>query len=55
MIFNLGLVKVLKFMKMWACIKEKNWLGASMEMLDSKWHQQVGKRAKTLAYLMKIG
>ena len=55
MIFNLGFPTLLKFKRMWACIKNKDWDGASNEMLLSKWHQQVGKRARVLADLMKTG
>ena len=55
MIFNLGLTRVLQFKKMWESIKNKDWNQASIEMLDSKWHTQVGKRARVLAFLMKTG
>ena len=55
MLFNLGFPKVLGFKKMWECIENKDWPGAKKEMLASKWHDQVGKRAETLAELMEKG
>lgn len=53
MVFNLGLNGVLKFKKMIQAIKDKDYERASVEMLDSKWHQQVGMRAKRLSYMME--
>lgn len=55
MIFNMGLPSVLGFRNMWANIRIKNWQDASEEMLDSKWHNQVGRRARVLAELMRKG
>ena len=55
MIFNMNIQKVLGFKKMWACIKRRDWTGAKREMLGSKWHDQVGKRAETLADIMEKG
>ena len=59
MLFNLGLPGVLKFRKMWDAIKRRQWEQASMEMLDSLWADQVGKkpgqRAWVLAEIMKKG
>jgi lysozyme len=55
MLFNMNLPKVLKFKKMWACIKDKDWKGARREMLDSKWHKDVGIRAEELATDMEFG
>ena len=49
MVFNLGLTGLLKFRKMWAAIERKDYHRASIEMLDSKWAQQVGQRAETLS------
>ena len=44
MIFNLGLRRFLKF---------KEWDNAADEMLDSRWHVQVGQRAVTLSNKMR--
>lgn len=52
--FNMGL-KVLQFKKMLKAIKEKDFETASKELLDSKYAQQVGKRAITNAELLRIG
>jgi lysozyme len=55
MIFNLGLYGVLGFKRMLAALREKDYLKASKEMLDSKWAKQVGYRAKKLASIMALG
>lgn len=55
MLFNLGLPGVLKFVRMWQAIAVKDWEAAADEMLNSKWHQQVGKRAQKLAETMRTG
>lgn len=55
MIFNLGLYGVLGFKRMLAALREKDYLKASKEMLDSKWAKQVGYRAKKLASIMASG
>ena len=49
MIFNLGLPRFLKFVKMIEAIKVQDWEQARYEMLDSKWHIDVGLRADRLA------
>jgi len=55
MIFNLGFPKVLGFKKMWAAILKRDYETAADEMLSSKWHEQVGKRAEYLADIMREG
>ncbi len=55
MIFNMNIPKVLGFKRFWRCVKRKDWVGAAAEMLDSTWHDQVGKRAETLAEIMEKG
>jgi lysozyme len=55
MLFNMGMQKVLGFKKMWKCIKGKDWSGAKREMLESKWHEDVGERAEILADIMERG
>ncbi len=55
MVYNLGLAGVLRFSNMWKAIGEEDWEGAAKEMLDSKWHRQVGQRARLLAGRMRQG
>ena len=55
MTYNLGITRLLKFKRMIAAIKGRNFTRAAEEMLDSKWAFQVGKRAVTLAELMRTG
>ena len=55
MVFNLGLKGFLGFVKMIACIEGQDFYGAAVEMLQSKWHEQVGNRAKELAEVMRTG
>ena len=52
MIFQLGKTGVSKFKKMWEALSEYNYIGASFEMLDSKWANQTPNRAKKMAALM---
>lgn len=53
MMFNLGAPRYLTFHKFWAAMMEKDYETAAHEMLDSKWANQVGDRAKTLAHMMR--
>jgi lysozyme len=53
MVFQLGKNGVSKFRNMWKALAEKNYIGASYEMLDSKWAKQTPNRAKSMAELMK--
>lgn len=55
MAFNMGVPRLCKFKKMWNAIHEQNFEAASLEMMDSKWARQVGKRAKKLSDAMKTG
>lgn len=55
MCFNLGIRKFLGFPKMLAAMQSGRYDEAAAEMLDSKWSQQVGDRAKRLAQMMKEG
>lgn len=55
MVFNLGYSRLSGFKKMFAALERKDYDGAANEMLDSKWARDVGERAKTLAYFMRIG
>ena len=53
MVFQLGKTGVSKFRNMWKCLSELNYVGASFEMLDSKWAKQTPNRAKAMADQMK--
>ena len=49
MCFNMGVNGLLKFKKTLKYIENKEYKEASIEMLDSKWAKQVGRRAKRLS------
>ena len=53
MIFQLGKTGVSKFKNMWKALAELNYVGASYEMLDSKWAKQTTNRANGMADTMK--
>lgn len=53
MMFNLGQPRLAKFRKMHANLSQRDYEGAAREMLDSRWAQQVGQRALTLAEMMR--
>lgn len=57
MSFNLGIRRladrVIGFNKMFAALRDKDYVKASWELLDSKWAKQVKKRALRLAYMME--
>ena len=44
MVFQLGKSGVSKFRNMWKALQESNFIGASYEMLDSKWNKQTPNR-----------
>jgi lysozyme len=53
MVFQLGRTGVSKFKNMWKALSELNYVGASYEMLDSRWAKQTPNRAKSMAEQMK--
>ena len=53
MVFQLGKTGVSKFKNMWKALSELNYVGASYEMLDSKWAKQTTNRANGMADTMK--
>jgi lysozyme len=55
MAFNLGGSRLARFKNMLAAIERKDFETAAREMLQSKWAEQVGSRAKELAEQMKTG
>jgi len=55
MIFNMGPNRLSGFKKMWSAIEQHDYTKASIEMLDSKWAKQVGRRAIELSDIMRTG
>ncbi len=55
MAFNMGLTVFKGFPKFWAAVKVKDWELAAVEMMDSLWAAQVGRRANELKDAMKSG
>jgi lysozyme len=55
MAFNMGVPRLCKFKNMWSAIHEENFEASSLEMMDSRWARQVGRRAKILSDAMKAG
>jgi len=55
MLFNLGWSRFNRFKKMIRAVKDCDYHRASVEMLDSRWADQVGGRAKELAGIMSRG
>jgi len=55
MAFNLGIAGLLSFKNMIQCLKDKEFVAAANEMINSKWHQQVKTRAFRLEKMMRTG
>lgn len=55
MAFNLGTYGFSKFKKMIAALHDKAYAKAAVEMLDSRWAEQVYQRASDLSWQMKDG
>ena len=55
MAFNLGMPRLNKFKKMWSAIEDEDYNNASVEMLDSRWAEQVKGRATRLSNIMRTG
>ncbi len=53
MCFDLGIIKLLTFKKMIQALIIKDYTNASLEVLDSIWACNVGKRAKDVALMMR--
>jgi lysozyme len=49
MVYNLGLTRFDKFKNLQKALGKQDWAAARLEMLNSKWAEQVGERAKRLA------
>lgn len=55
MAFNMGVPRLLKFVRMLGAVKLGRYSEAAAEMLDSAWARQVGARAHRLATQMETG
>ncbi len=55
MAFNMGIATLLTFKQTLKAIKEKRWVDAADGMAQSKWANQVGKRAARLIRMMETG
>ena len=55
MAFNLGMPRLNKFKKMWSAIEDEDYNNAAVEMLDSRWAEQVKGRATRLSNIMRTG
>lgn len=55
MAFNLGVTRLKGFVRFRTAVVNKKWKQAGREMLDSRWAEQVGVRAKRLAGMMETG
>lgn len=53
--FNLGINGLLTFRRALAALKDGRYAESADEFLDSKWHQQVGRRAKVIADMVRYG
>ena len=55
MAFNLGLRGLLSFRRALAALKAGDCETCAVEMLDSRWAEQVGRRATRDAWIMRAG
>ena len=55
MAFNLGIPRLSAFSNMWGALEEGDFKQAAVEMLDSRWARQVGRRAAKLSQMMETG
>lgn len=55
MAFNVGIYGLLGFKQMLRAVEDRRFSEAARQMLDSRWHDQVGLRAETLAAMMDQG
>ena len=53
--FNMGVPRLMKFVKMWGAIEVGDFYEASEQMLDSLFTKQVGKPSEHLAQMMRAG
>jgi len=55
LIFNMGLSSLLSFKKMLSALQNGDFETAGAELLNSRYHKQVGSRCETLANILKTG
>lgn len=55
MVFNLGLARFNRFVKLNAALRIHDYTLAAHEMMDSRWANQVGRRAHKLKQIMLSG
>lgn len=55
MAYNMGVPRLLTFVKMLAAMEAGKWKVAALEALDSDWYHQVGPRATRLAKQIETG
>jgi lysozyme len=55
MCFNLGIFGLLTFKNTLSAIRQGDYPEASIQMMESKWAEQVGNRAKELSDMMRTG
>jgi len=55
MVFNLGVAGFMRFVKTRRLIEEQSWDRASLEMMRSRWAEQVGNRAISLSTMLSTG
>jgi lysozyme len=55
MVFNLGLARFLKFVNLNKALAIQDYTLAASEMMDSRWYNQVGRRAQKLREAMLSG
>jgi lysozyme len=53
--FNMGVPRLLVFMRLISALRAGDYWRAAVEMLDSQWAKQVGSRAVELANQMRTG
>ena len=53
--YNLGMPSLLKFRKTLELLEQGLFEAAALEMLDSKWANQIGQRAKDLSKMLSTG
>ena len=53
MMFNLGATRFAKFNNMWKGVIENDWEKGAVEMEDSRWFKQVGRRSVELQEIVK--
>ena len=55
MLYNLGLSGFKKFKKFIEAMNKRDYIKAVMELEDSAWFNQVGRRAKEISKMIQLG